>query len=95
MSESEKQQNTSEPTHLPTKSSDAWTVSTTIPNADTVQKPRNQKQKKEVHKVTMTEGKHTVIQQFFQEYDIESANDSQEALLDLWGGTIKEMLASG
>ena len=50
------------------------------------------KQKKEVHKVTMTEGKRAIIQQLFQEYDIESANDIQEALKDLLGGTIKEMM---
>ena len=50
------------------------------------------KQKKEVHKVQMTEGKRAIIQQLFQEYDIESANDIQDALKDLLGGTIKEML---
>ena len=50
------------------------------------------KKKKEVHKVTMTEGKRAIIQQLFQEYDIESANDIQEALKDLLGGTIKEMM---
>ena len=40
----------------------------------------------------MTEGKRAIIQQLFQEYDIESANDIQEALKDLLGGTIKEMM---
>lgn len=50
------------------------------------------KQKKEVHKVTMTAGKRAIIHQLFQEYDIESANDIQEALKDLLGGTIKEMM---
>lgn len=50
------------------------------------------KKKKEVHKVTMTEGKRAIIQQLFQEYDIENANDIQEALKDLLGGTIKEMM---
>ncbi len=50
------------------------------------------KAEKEVHKVTMAEGKRAIIQQLFQEYDIESANDIQEALKDLLGGTIKEMM---
>ena len=50
------------------------------------------KQKKEVHKVTMTEGKRAIIQQLFQEYDIESANDIQEALNDLLSGIIIENL---
>nr|MCR4784504.1 IS256 family transposase [bacterium] len=50
------------------------------------------KRKKEVHKVQMTEGKRAIIQQLFQEYDIESANDIQDALKDLLGGTIKEMM---
>ena len=40
----------------------------------------------------MAEGKRAIIQQRFQEYDIESANDSQEALKDLLGGTIEEMM---
>lgn len=50
------------------------------------------KRKKEVHKVQMTEGKRAIIQQLFQEYDIENANDIQDALKDLLGGTIKEMM---
>ncbi len=45
------------------------------------------KRKKEVHKVQMTEGKLVIVQQLFQEYDIESANDIQDALKDLLGGT--------
>ena len=40
----------------------------------------------------MTEGKRSIIQQLFQEYDIQSAEDIQEALKDLLGGTIKEMM---
>ena len=52
------------------------------------------KQKKEVHKVTMTEGKRAIIHQLFQEYDIESANGIHEALKDLLGGTIKEMMGT-
>jgi len=50
------------------------------------------KQKKPVHKVEMTEGKRAIIQQLFQEYDIENATDIQDALKDLLGGTIKEMM---
>ena len=40
----------------------------------------------------MTEGKKNIIQQLFQEYDIETAEDIQDALKDLLGGTIKEMM---
>lgn len=48
--------------------------------------------KKPVHKVVMTEGKRNIIQQLLQEYDIQSVEDIQEALKDLLGGTIKEMM---
>lgn len=50
------------------------------------------KEKKPVHKVQMTEGKRNIIRQLLQEYDIESAQDIQDALKDLLGGTIKEMM---
>lgn len=50
------------------------------------------REKKPVHKVIMTEGKRSIIQQLFQEYDIQSAEDIQEELKDLLGGTIKEMM---
>ena len=50
------------------------------------------KEKKPVHKVQMTDGKREIIRQLFQEYDIESAGDIQDALKDLLGGTIKEMM---
>lgn len=50
------------------------------------------RQKKDIHKVEMTDGKRSIIQQLFQEYNIESANDIQDALKDLLGGTIKEMM---
>ncbi len=50
------------------------------------------KQKKPVHKVEMTEGNRAIIQQLFQAYDIENATDIQDALKDLHGGTIKEMM---
>ena len=50
------------------------------------------REKKPVHKVQMTEGKRNIIQMLLQEYDIESAQDIQDALKDLLGGTIKEMM---
>ena len=50
------------------------------------------KQQKEVHKVKMTDGKRAIIQQLFEEYDVESASDLQDARKDLLGGTIKEMM---
>ena len=50
------------------------------------------KEKKPVHKVQMTDGKRQIIQQLLQEYDIETAEDIQDALKDLLGGTIKEMM---
>ncbi|BCJ92577.1 IS256 family transposase [Anaerocolumna cellulosilytica] len=42
--------------------------------------------------VRMTEGKKNIIAALLQEYDIQSAEDIQDALKDLLGGTIKEML---
>lgn len=50
------------------------------------------REKKPVHKVVMTEGKRNIIQQLLQEYDIETAEDIQDALKDLLGSTIKEMM---
>lgn len=50
------------------------------------------REKKPVHKIQMTEGKRNIIQQLLQEYDIQSAEDIQDALKDLLGGTIKEMM---
>ena len=50
------------------------------------------REKKPVHKVVMTEGKRNIIQQILQEYDIETAEDIQDALKDLLDGTIKEMM---
>ena len=50
------------------------------------------KSSKPVHHVQMTEGKRQIIQQLLTEYDINSAEDIQEALKDLLGGTIKEMM---
>ena len=48
--------------------------------------------KENIHKVKMTEGKRKIIQGLLQEYEIKTAKDIQEALKDLLGRTIKEML---
>ena len=49
--------------------------------------------KKEVYKPKpMTEGKRNIIHQLLEEYDIDTAEDIQDALKDLLGGTIKEMM---
>lgn len=49
--------------------------------------------KKEVYKPRpMTEGKRNLIQGLLQEYDIETAEDIQDALKDPLSGTVKEML---
>lgn len=50
------------------------------------------RQKNPVHKVQMTEGKRNIIRQLLEKYDIESAQDIQNALKDLLGGTLKEMM---
>ena len=50
------------------------------------------REKKTVHKVQMTEEKRNIMHQLLEEYDIQSAEDIQEALKDLRGGTIKEMM---
>lgn len=42
--------------------------------------------------VRMTEGKKNIIAALLQEYDFQSAEDIQDALKDLLGGTIKEMI---
>lgn len=52
------------------------------------------KEKKKVHKIEMTEGKRDIIRMLLQEYEINTATDIQEALKDLLGGTIKEMMES-
>ncbi len=48
--------------------------------------------KKPVHKVRMTEGKRNIIHQLLEEYDIQTAEDIQDALKDLLGSTIKEIM---
>ena len=50
------------------------------------------RQKEPVHRVQMTEGKRNIIYQFLEEYDIPSVEDIQDALKDLLGGTIKEIM---
>ena len=50
------------------------------------------REKKPVHRVQMTEGKRNIIHQLLEEYDIQTAEDIQDALKDLLGGTIKEMM---
>ena len=50
------------------------------------------KEKKPLHRVQMTEGKRNIIRQLLEEYDIKTAEDIQDALKDLLGGTIKEMM---
>ena len=42
--------------------------------------------------IVMTDGKREIIRQLLSEYDIQTAQDIQEALKDLLGGTIKEMM---
>ena len=50
------------------------------------------KEKTPPHKVVMTEGKREIVRNLLSEYNIQSAQDIQEALKDLLGGTIKEMM---
>ena len=50
------------------------------------------REKKPVHKVVMTEGKRNIVHQLLEEYDIQTAEDIQEALKDLLGSTLKEMM---
>ena len=50
------------------------------------------REKKPVHKVVMTEGKRNIIQQLLQEYDIETAEDIQDALMNI---TVRQSRQSG
>ena len=50
------------------------------------------REKKPFHRVQMTEEKRNIIQQLLEEYDIQTAEDIQEALKGLLGGTLKEMM---
>ena len=55
----------------------------------------NMAKKKEVYKVKpLNENKKNIISALIEEYDIETADDIQEALKDLLGGTIKSMMES-
>ena len=49
--------------------------------------------KKEIsRRQNMTDGKREIIRQLLSEYEIQTAQDIQDALKDLLGGTIKEMM---
>mgnify|MGYP004586677833 CR=1 FL=1 len=50
------------------------------------------RERKKVHKIQMTDGKRAIIHQLLDEYDIQTAEDIQDALKYLLGGTIKEMM---
>lgn len=50
------------------------------------------RQKEPVHRVQMAEGKRNIIYQLLEAYDIPSVEDIQDALKDLLGGTIKEVM---
>ena len=49
-------------------------------------------EKKTVPHSQMTDGKRSIVRQLIQEYDLHTAMDIQNALKDLLGSTIKEML---
>lgn len=49
-------------------------------------------QKEKSSAIVMTDGKREIIGKLLSEYDIQMVQDIQEALKDLLGGTIKEML---
>ena len=48
------------------------------------------KQKKPVHRVQMTEGKRNIIHQLLEEYDIQTADDIQEAVAKNWDAVTSE-----
>ena len=49
-------------------------------------------EKKPVHKVQMTEEKRKIIRQLLEEYEIGNVKDIHEALKDMLGGMIKEIM---
>lgn len=51
------------------------------------------KYQKEFHKVKMTDKKRAIIHQLFQEDDLKSVSDIQDALKALLDGIIEEMIA--
>ena len=50
------------------------------------------KQKKPVHRAQMTRGKRNIIHRLLEEYNIQTTEEIQDALKDLLGRTIKEMM---
>ena len=49
--------------------------------------------KKDIYKIKpLNDNKRNIIQSLIEEYDIETAEDIQDALKDLLGGTIKSMM---
>lgn len=50
------------------------------------------KEKQLVHHIEMIDGKRTIIYHIHPEYDIQSAEDIQDAIKILLDGTIKEMM---
>ena len=50
------------------------------------------REKKPVHRAQMTVEKRNIIHQLLEKYDIQTAEDIQDSLKDLLGGTIKEMM---
>lgn len=49
-------------------------------------------ERKRKNGINLTEGKRNMINALINEYDIKTAEDIQDALKDLLGGTIQEML---
>lgn len=49
-------------------------------------------ERKRKNGINLTEGKRNIINALINEYDIKTAEDIQDALKDLLGGTIQEML---
>lgn len=54
----------------------------------------NGKEKRSLQGKPLNENKKNIIASLIEEYDIETADDIQEALKDLLGGTIKSMMES-
>lgn len=50
------------------------------------------KKKRPVHHIQMTDGKREIVSRLIQEYNIKNAQDIQNALKDLLGSSIKEMM---
>lgn len=50
------------------------------------------RQKKPEHRVQLTEEKRNIIHQLLEEYDLQAAEDIQDAVKNLLDGTIKEMM---